>query len=59
MADDYPMVTAPVSARQTESALLCAVGSEVELVDVNDKQPFTARLLFIPCIDMFSYWCII
>lgn len=30
MADDYPVVTVPVSARQQESALLCAVGSEVE-----------------------------
>lgn len=59
MADDYPVVTAPVSARQTESALLCAVGSAVELVDVNDKQPFTTRLLFTPCIDMFSYWYVI
>lgn len=31
MADDYPVMT--VSARQAQSALLCAVGSEVELVD--------------------------
>lgn len=53
------VVTAPVSARQTESALLCAVGSAVELVDVNYKQPFTTGLLFTPCIDMFSYWYII
>lgn len=54
MADDYPVVTAPVSARRAESALLCAVGSEVQLVDINYKQPFTARLLFIPRIDTFS-----
>lgn len=59
MADDYPVVTATVSARHSESALLCAVGSVVELVDVNYKEPVTARLLFIPCIDTFPHWCII
>lgn len=59
MADDYSVVTALVSARQLESALLCAVGSMVELVDVNYKEPFTARLLFIPCIETFPHWCVI
>lgn len=48
MADDYPMVTAPVSARQTESALLCAIDSEVEVVDVNFKRPFYSQAVIYP-----------